>query len=143
VPTGLPIEPLGACSGPSRQPHARTAGFDKDIAGPLKEGAGDATPLIGLLDEQRKNLTAARITGGKADDLAILDPDKDARVVNEPTTSSTVTRDGSRSLFSRTPARISMIRGTSSLVARRIKMSLAAGIRPGGHAAPRSQRAVS
>jgi hypothetical protein len=85
VPARLAIEPLGACSGPGRQPHARRAGFDKDIAGSLKEGAGDATPLIGLLDEQRKNLAAARITGREADDLAMLDPDKDARVVNEPT----------------------------------------------------------
>jgi len=61
------VEPLGACTGPSGQPHARTASGVEDLNGSLE-----------------KSLPVARIGGGKGDYLGILNPNKKARIFDIP-----------------------------------------------------------
>ena len=84
LPSGLAIEPFGACPWPCRKPHARAASLVEDIAGTFEKGAGDAAALVGFFHEQSKDVAVSWVRGRKADDLGILYPDENAWVIDEP-----------------------------------------------------------
>src|SRR5262245_42868062 len=109
------VAPLSARAWPSRQPPARTARVVEDLNGSLEKSLSDPAPFIGLFYEQCKEVTAAWISGGKANDLLILNPNKEARVVDIPANVLDCERARDCAAYSRARrARISMIWGMSS-----------------------------
>ena len=84
LPSGLAIEPFGACSWPRHKPLAKTARLVEDIAGTFKKGLADAAAFVGLVHEQSKDAAVSWVSGRKANDLGVLYPDEDAGIVDEP-----------------------------------------------------------